>query len=65
MKEKWGEKFIAKGHEEDGLLVVDLLTLRKKFSWARYQIDIIGFLAAALIALLLILLALFLAGLEA
>lgn len=46
---------------DDGLLLVDLLSLRKKFSWARYRTDILGFIAAAGIAVGMILLAIFLA----
>lgn len=63
----WIEKHISgKGKEvEDGLLVVDLLSLPKKFSWARYKTDILGFLAAAAIVGLLIALMIFLAGIGA
>ncbi len=61
MKERLVEKFLSKGDEEDGLLLVDLLSLRKKFSWARYRVDVIGFLMACLIVALLIGLAMFLA----
>lgn len=65
IKEKLVEKFLSKSDAEDGLLLVDLLSLRKKFSWERYRIDIIGFLVACLIVALLIGLALFLARLGA
>ncbi len=36
-----------------GLLLVDLLSLRKKFSFERYKIDIIGFIAALFMILLI------------
>ncbi len=65
LKEKWMEKIIGKSEVEDGLLLVDLLSLRKKFSWDRYRVDIIGFLAASAIVLFLIMLARFLARLGA
>ena len=48
--------------DDDGLLLVDLLSLHKKFSWKRYRIDIIGFSAAAILALLIVLLMIFLAS---
>jgi hypothetical protein len=37
--------------EEEGqaLLIVDLLRLRQRFTWRRYRIDVIGFLAAWLL----------------
>ena len=43
------EKYLS-DDVDDGLLLVDLLSLRKKFSWARYRTDILGFIAAAGIA---------------
>ena len=52
-----GESLAAKTRgtslEEDGhsLLIVDLLSLHKKFSFKRYRIDLIGFLWAALFVL--------------
>jgi len=52
--------------EEDGLLIVDLfdlLSLHKKFSWARYRTDILGFLTAVIIVVFMILLMMFLASL--
>ncbi|MDZ7318550.1 MAG: sodium:solute symporter family protein [candidate division KSB1 bacterium] len=61
IKEKLVEKFLARSDVEDGLLVVDLLSLPKKFSWARYRVDIIGFLVACVIVALLIGLAMVLA----
>ncbi|MBN2355090.1 hypothetical protein JXO59_03195, partial [candidate division KSB1 bacterium] len=64
-KERWIEKLLGKGDDEDGLLIVDLLSLRRRFSWARYRVDIIGFLAASTIVLFLIVLALYLARLGA
>jgi len=50
---------------DDGLLIVDLLSLGKRFSWERYKTDIIGFGAAAILVFCLIGLALFLAGIGA
>ncbi len=35
---------------DDGLILVDLLTLPKNFSWKRYRTDITGFAAACLLA---------------
>ena len=58
------EKFF-KSDVDDGLLIVDLLSLRNRFSWARYKTDILGFIAALTIVVLLIGLALFLARLGA
>jgi len=55
------EKFFH-SNEDDGLLIVDLLSLRKRFSWARYKTDIIGFLGALTVVFFLIWLAMFLAG---
>ncbi len=40
---------------EDGLLIVDLLSLHKQFNWARYRTDILGFTAAVIVSLLTIL----------
>ncbi len=64
MKKSFLERFF-KSEEEQGLLIVDLLSLPKRFSWARYKTDIIGFLFAALIVVLLILLAMILARIGA
>lgn len=58
------EKFFDSG-VDDGFILVDVLTLRKKFSWQRYRTDILGFLGAAVIALLTILIVVFLAGVGA
>jgi len=43
---------------DDGLLIVDLLSLKKRFSWARYKTDMIGFIVASVIVVFLIVLAL-------
>jgi SSS family transporter len=59
------EKFFSKGDVDDGLLIVDFLSLYKKFSWARYRTDILGFLGALLIVIFLILLTIFLAKIGA
>ncbi len=48
--------------EDDGLLIVDLLSLARNFSWKRYRTDILGFGIMTILILLLILLAVFLAG---
>ena len=57
----------GKGTEEesDGLILADLLSLGKKFSWKRYRVDIIGFAVASLIVGLLLSLLIFLARLGA
>jgi len=47
---------------EDRLILVDLLSLPKKFSWKRYRVDILGFIAAAAIAGLMILATMLLAN---
>jgi Na+/proline symporter len=59
------EKYIGVSKEEDGLLIVDLLSLKKKFTWGRYKTDIIGFLAAAFLAGMMIYSAIILAGIGA
>jgi Na+/proline symporter len=59
------DRFLSKGKVADGLLLVDLLSLYKKFSWQRYRVDIIGFSIAAFIAVFIIILALFLAQIGA
>jgi Na+/proline symporter len=51
-----------KSNEDDGLLIVDLLSLHKRFSWARYKTDIIGFTGAFIFVFILIWLAMFFAG---
>jgi hypothetical protein len=50
---------------DDGLLIVDFLSLPKKFSWQRYKTDITGFTIMAVLAAGLIFLAIFLAGIGA
>lgn len=53
-RSSWIEKYIFQRDVEDGLVLVDLLSLRKKFSWARYRTDILGFAAGwALVAFLM------------
>lgn len=59
------EKYFSEGYEEDGLLIVDLLSLKKFFSWKRYKTDIMGFLVAVAIALAMVLLVIFLAKIGA
>jgi len=51
----------SKWQVDDGLILVDLLSLRSTFSWQRYRVDIVGFLVAALIVVALLVLMLFLA----
>lgn len=50
---------------DDGLILVDLLSIYKKFSWKRYKVDIIGFLVTAGVILSLILAMKILAGVGA
>ena len=50
---------------DDGLLIVDLFSLRKKFKWKRYRTDILGFGGMVILVILLIWLAVFLAGIGA
>ena len=50
---------------EDGLIIVDLLSLHKKFNWQRYKTDILGFLTMGILVLALIFVAIFLAGIGA
>ena len=54
-------KELTDKEDEDGLLLVDLLSLCKKFNWKRYRVDIIGFLTATALAFAIVLLAVFLA----
>ena len=56
------EKFFT-SKEDEGLLLVDLLSLGKKFSWQRYKNDILGFSFASLLVFLIILFVMFLAEL--
>ncbi|MCD6346543.1 MAG: hypothetical protein J7L96_03885 [Bacteroidales bacterium] len=64
-----GEREKGKGRKQDagigddGLILVDLLSLRSKFSWKRYRVDIIGFAVASLIVGFLLLMMIFLAQL--
>jgi len=39
---------------DDGLLLVDLLSLKNRFSWKRYKTDIIGFGIATILVILLV-----------
>lgn len=48
------EKYLSDKNVDDGLLIVDFLSLHKKFSWERYRTDILGFLAAVVIVFVLI-----------
>jgi len=52
----------AKEEVEDGLFIVDLLSISRKFSWKRYRTDILGFGTAVVLVIGIILLAIFLAG---
>ncbi len=52
----------GKGNEGDGLILVDLLSLRSRFTWKRYRVDIIGFVVASLIVIALLLIMMILAG---
>ncbi len=64
-KESKFDKILRDTETEDGLLIVDFLSLKKRFTWKRYRIDIIGFLTATGIALFLILSAMWLANIGA
>jgi Na+/proline symporter len=60
-KEKVNEESLEeRGH---GLLIVDLLSLKKKFSLKRYKIDIYGFAAAVVLVFIIIGIGLFTASL--
>jgi Na+/proline symporter len=48
------DSILEKDEIDDGLLIVDLLSLKKKFSWKKYRTDILGFFIATVIALLMI-----------
>jgi SSS family transporter len=54
-KQSWLVKLLFSREGEDGLLIVDLFSLRKKFSWSRYRTDILGFLSGTGIVLFFIL----------
>jgi Na+/proline symporter len=56
-------EFSSLENEGHGLLIVDLLSLKKKFSLRRYRIDIYGFAAAILLVILIIGIGLFTASL--
>ena len=64
-KSSWFEKFFSRGSEEDGLLIVDALSLPRKFSWGRYRTDIIGFISGIGIVMCFLLMFWFFAGLGA
>ncbi len=59
------EKFFSRGGGEDGLLIVDALSLPRRFSWGRYRTDILGFLSGAGIVLFFLLMLWFFAGVGA
>ncbi len=50
---------------DDGLLIVDFLSLHKKFSWKRYKTDILGFSIMVILIVSLIFLVIYLAGVGA
>ena len=54
-KKSKAEKFLEYEEVEDGLLITDLLSLSKKFSWKRYRTDILGFFGAVLLSIIMIL----------
>lgn len=64
-EKKFGLEKFFDSDVDDGFILVDLLILKKKFSWQRYRTDILGFLGAALIALVTVLAVIFLAGVGA
>lgn len=59
------ENILSVEEVEDGLVLVDLLSLKKKFAWQRYRTDIVGFGVAVLIVIFLIGLMVFLANVGA
>ena len=59
------EKYVPEDEVDDGLILVDLLDLGKKFSWKRYKVDILGFAVAAGIVAFLLYLMIFFAGIGA
>lgn len=60
-KKSFMERLLSDKGVDQGLLLVDLLSLPRKFSWKRYRIDILGYLAASIIVVFLIALMVFLA----
>lgn len=54
-KRSWIVRLFFSRETEDGLLLVDLFSLSKKFSWLRYRTDILGFLSGTGIVLFFIL----------
>ncbi len=65
MKHSKMENFIPEDEVDDGLILVDLLSLKDKFSWKRYRVDILGFIVASTIVIFLILLLMYFAQLGA
>ncbi|UCE17225.1 MAG: sodium:solute symporter family protein [Gemmatimonadota bacterium] len=55
------ERLLSDKGVDQGLLIVDLLSLPKRFSWRRYRIDILGYMAAVCLVIFLIALMVFLA----
>jgi Na+/proline symporter len=53
-RKSWLEKIVSHTGDEDGLIVVDILSLYKTFSWKKYRTDILGFIFAGMIVLGLI-----------
>jgi hypothetical protein len=55
-------KFFPSSEEvDDGLLLVDLLHLKERFTWKKYRTDILGFLAGCMIVIILIIALIFVA----
>jgi len=63
-KESLKERLFS-SKSEDGLLIVDMLSLHKKFSWQRYRTDIVGFTVVVILVIALIFLAIYLASIGA
>ena len=55
-RESWLGRLFSRSDAEDGLVIVDLLSLFKSFSWKRYRTDILGFLFAGMVVFGLIIL---------
>ncbi len=62
LKKSWLEKRFSPDETEQGLLLIDLLQKDKKFSWKRYRVDILGFVGAAVLAFIIVMLIIFLAS---
>ncbi len=62
MKLQVEKKKTSLDEEGHGLLLVDLLSLKNKFSFRKYKIDIYGFAAAVILVIIIIGIGLFTAS---